>query len=341
MIFSTLSDFIAKFLLGNILGKKFTHMLQIKKSTLKNLYLAILSIIIIFILLILGFSFPKGIYGIKPLKTITYIVNQQNFQMIDSKSSKPTLFFKIFLIILFVLTIIYFLLHPSRLISYILALLFLVFLFLFLPSILNNINFNESSKNLENKSLTENKSNDIDDNNEKNQIEIEPFEYGSKSKDNRLFYILLICFLFLFTFTIVMIFFYNLIKRIIKEIKEGKFSFFSFSKKEKKILINEVKESINTAIHLINTGNSIKDAIINCYIALLYSVKKYAKKSKDPGLTVREFEPILLSIGLEKEDISIICREFEKAKYSNSNIDFNTKEKVLKCLRNCILKLKK
>jgi len=97
---------------------------------------------------------------------------------------------------------------------------------------------------------------------------------------------------------------------------------------------------LNDAIDLIDTKNNVKDAIINCYLALLYSVKKYTKKVKDPSLTCREFEPVLLSLDLAFEDIEVLTYSFEKAKYSNKTILEMEKEKVLASLKNCIIKLK-
>ncbi|MFN3410906.1 MAG: hypothetical protein ACK4YF_01950, partial [Exilispira sp.] len=137
----------------------------------------------------------------------------------------------------------------------------------------------------------------------------------------------------------------NLIKKIISEIKETGLNLFFFNifkkDKSKKILVDEVKTAINEAIDLIDTGNNIKDTIINCYLTLIYSVKKYARESKDPSLTSREFKPILLSLGLYSDDIDNLTYSFERAKYSNQTILLEEKEIVVKSLRNCIKKLKK
>ena len=301
--------------------------------------LVILFISILFFLILLGFAFPKGISGIKPLKTVTYIAQYITYDFQFTESSNPLKFFKWFVFILAILTIIYFILNPSRAVAYLLAILILLSIFLIIPAIvkfLENIE-NPAKTNfaykLKNQNIEDTKQNE-------QQVEVLPYQQKENEKGYKTLYIFLFIFLSAFTLFVVIIFLVNLIKRIILEIKEGKFGFNFFKNRSKKVLINEVQSAINDAIDLIDTKNNVKDAIINCYLALLYSVKKYTKKVKDPSLTCREFEPVLLSLDLAFEDIEVLTYSFEKAKYSNKTILEMEKEKVLASLKNCIIKLK-
>lgn len=299
-----------------------------------------LSICIIIILLILGLSFPKGITGIKPLKTVTYIVQQNILEFQYTESSKPSNLFKIFIILLIVLTIIYLVLNPSKAVAYIFATIFLISFFLIIPKI---IEFLEPTEKLKQITIDKSAQNINLGNKEdsENKLEVLPYEHNENKSSYKLLYIILYFFLSAITLFVVLIFLINVIKRIIFEIKEGKFGFYCFNKRSKKTLINEISNVMNDTIDLIDTKNNIRDAIINCYLALLYSVKKYAKKIKDPSLTCREFEPVLLSLGLDISDINTLTIYFEKAKYSNSIIQNNEKKIVMNSLKNCVIKLKK
>ncbi len=306
-----------------------------------RVYLIFLTSIIILILLLLGLSFPEGIYGIKPLKTIMVITKQQQMMLQSQQQadSNNTLL-KIFIIVLLIVTILYFILHPSKILSYIIALFILIFIFLIVPSLLRILDYSNAKSETINKSETE-KEQKVEL--EENYPETEVVEEQIQNNNNKsyIFYTILVGILGLFFTFIVLIFLFNLIKRIIKEIKDGNFAFFILKDKKKDTLIKEVNHAINTAISLIDTGDDDKNAIINCYIALIYAVKKYAKKTKDPSLTCREFEPVLVSIGLDINDIDFITGEFEKARYSSLKIDESARKDVVKSLQNCIKKLKR
>lgn len=303
-------------------------------------YLIFLASIIILILLLLGLSFPEGIYGIKPLKTIMVITKQQQMMLQSQQEEGNNSLLKIFIIVLLIVTILYFVLHPSKILSYIIALFILIFIFLIVPSLLRILDYSNTKSETINKSEIE-KQQKVEL--EESYPETEVIEEQIQNNNNKsyIFYTILVGILGLFFSFIVTIFIFNLIKRIIKEIKDGNFAFFILKDKKKDTLIKEVNHAINTAISLIDTGDDDKNAIINCYIALIYAVKKYAKKTKDPSLTCREFEPVLASIGLDINDIDFITGEFEKARYSSLKIDEATRQNVVKSLQNCIKKLKR
>lgn len=305
-----------------------------------RVYLIFLTSIIILILLLLGLSFPKGIYGIKPLKTIMVITKQQQMMLQSQQEGGNSSLLKIFVIVLLVVTILYFVLHPSKILSYIIALFILIFIFLIVPSLLRILDYSNAKSETINKSEIE-KQQKIELEESYPETEVVEEQIQNNNNKSYIFYTILVGILGLFFTFIVLIFLFNLIKRIIKELKDGNFAFFILKDKKKDTLIKEVNLAINTAISLIDTGDDDKNAIINCYIALIYAVKKYAKKTKDPSLTCREFEPVLVSIGLDINDIDFITVEFEKARYSSLKIDESARQNVVKSLQNCIKKLKK
>lgn len=305
-----------------------------------RVYLIFLTSIIILILLLLGLSFPKGIYGIKPLKTIMVITKQQQMMLQSQQEGGNSSLLKIFVIVLLVVTILYFVLHPSKILSYIIALFILIFIFLIVPSLLRILDYSNAKSETINKSEIE-KQQKIELEESYPETEVVEEQIQNNNNKSYIFYTILVGILGLFFTFIVLIFLFNLIKRIIKELKDGNFAFFILKDKKKDTLIKEVNLAINTAISLIDTGDDDKNAIINCYIALIYAVKKYAKKTKDPSLTCREFEPVLVSIGLDINDIDFITGEFEKARYSSLKIDESARQNVVKSLQNCIKKLKK
>jgi len=298
---------------------------------------------ILFVLILLGQSFPKGIYGIKPIKTVTYIVLPGITQFQNADSDSTNIFIRIFFILLIILTILYLIFNPLKALSYAIAIFILLFIFIALPSLIKYIDHNKDLNELQKdqQQQEDNKVEEQKNSDEYREYEILPYTPPKNKFNYKLFYIIISVILIGFTSFFLLLFIINFIKKIMEEIKEGKFSIGFYNKKKKKVLIEEVNRAIYEAIDLIDTGNSVKDAIINCYLALLYSVKKYAKKIKEPGLTSREFEPVLISIGLDKLDIEKITTSFEKAKYSSQTISEDEKNMVLKSLKNCILRLKK
>ncbi len=300
----------------------------------------ILSASIILILLVLGFSFPKGIYGIKPVKVINYFVKYSPNQSAYDYSSGSFVWLSIFLIVLLVLSIIYLIFHPFQFASYLLAIIFIIGIFLIIPKLFQISKTIEETPKQEVFENTE-KQEIFLENQQPDKIKVVPLEENENKKSNYTLIIILLSLLIIFSIFVVAIFLVKLISRIIKEIKNGEFYLFSMKDKNKKIFISEIKKVLNETIQLIKDEDNLKSAIINCYIALLYSVKKYAKESKDPSYTCREFIPTFLSIGLELNDIDTITQSFEKAKYSKNPITKEEKDIVIKSLKNCILKLKK
>ncbi len=311
----------------------------------KRLLFLIFSFLIILILIILGFSFPKGRYGIKPFKTVTYIATQQQYFFNEDKGTKNHTVLFIFLILLAIATVIYLITHPSQILIYTAVIIFLFFVFYIVPQMIKS--FNIMDKNLANKHYFEDKPKkeieEEDDDSEKYfpTDELHKLPVNNQRNSYYTFIVILLFVASLFLLYIVIIFLLKIISRIIQEIKEGTFYLFTGKNKDKKVLVSEISDAINEAIYLIDSKNDIKATIINCYLALLYSVKKYANKPKDPSYTCREFEPTLLSLGLEYNDVEIITNNFEKAKYSKLPLTFSDKETILKSLKNCILKLKK
>lgn len=307
----------------------------------QKIILIIISSFVLFLLLIIGFSLPKGIYGIKPLKTITVIVNQEQPKIAETATDKKqSTLYIIFVILLLIGVILYLIFNPSRLLSYIFAFLIIAGIFLLINFILR---FN-TYKQIQ---FTDHPTSEVKSFDFLEKINIQPYEEQStfetlkpKKNPNQLFYIIVVAILILFTVIVLGLFLYQVIKRIIKEIKETGFAFFLFKNKHKKTLVTEVKKAMNEAISLLDNNKNIKNAVINCYIALIYAVKKYAKKVKDPSMTSREFEPVLISLGLESSDIDLITSTFEKAKYSKDNLSSEDKDLVNKSLKNCIIKLK-
>jgi Txe/YoeB family toxin of Txe-Axe toxin-antitoxin module len=80
-------------------------------------------------------------------------------------------------------------------------------------------------------------------------------------------------------------------KEFIKDLKD------SFGKRRKVVKIEKTKETIKTimleAFHKIETGNNLRDSILNCYSALIYAANRFASIVKSPDSTAREFEYLL------------------------------------------------
>ncbi|MFN3411172.1 MAG: hypothetical protein ACK4YF_03330, partial [Exilispira sp.] len=200
---------------------------------------------IFFILILLGLILPKGIYGIKLFKTITYIAQKDiyNYSFLESNGSFK--FFKILIIFLLILTAIYLISSPSKIISYFIAILFLLLLFFVIPSILKSIDYKENSEkiNLFNDKKSEIEIQDFKENEKIDEISF----FTEKDNSNRfyLLYIFLLFFIITITLSLILLFLINLIKKIISEIKETGLNLFFFNifkkDKSKKILVDEVR----------------------------------------------------------------------------------------------------
>ena len=304
----------------------------------QKLIFIILSLSIFFLLILLGFQLPSGVTGIKPIKITSYIVNSQMSQYNLKDTDKSwNIIYRISLLILLLFTIIYLIMNPKKIVSYILTIFLFFLFFVGLPFIQSFLDSHFKLLDLEKQSI-EKLPEPVE---QPVEPEIKPLEdMSDKSKTILLIIASILLFISgLFFLYFLIRFIISFTKEFIKDLKD------SFGKRRKVVKIEKTKETIKTimleAFHKIETGNNLRDSILNCYSALIYAANRFASIVKSPDSTAREFEYTLVYIGLEKTYIETLTNLFEKARYSDLPLTEDDKQNALLAFQSCIKALKK
>ncbi|HQQ20074.1 MAG TPA: DUF4129 domain-containing protein [Exilispira sp.] len=304
----------------------------------QKLIFIVLSLSIFFLLILLGFQLPSGVTGIKPIKITSYIVNSQISQYeLKETDESWKVFYKISFLILLLFTIIYLIMNPKKIVSYIITLILLLLFFIGLPFIQSFLNLHFTQPDLG--KLDNEESSEIE--NQQTELEVKPMEdIGDKSKTTLLLIASILLFIAGSFFLYILIrFIIGFVKEFVRDLKEN------HGKKRTVVKIEKAKETIKSifleAFHKIQTGNDLRDSILNCYSALIYAANRFANVVKSPDSTAREFEYTLVYIGLEKTYIETLTNLFEKARYSNLPLTEDDKQNALLAFQSCIKALKK
>ena len=102
------------------------------------------------------------------------------------------------------------------------------------------------------------------------------------------------------------------------------------------LLIEELAQEAQNAIHALNTGEDLKVTVIRCYSEMTHIVKKQKGIERDTTMTVREFEDHLTGSGLPQEALKTLTRLFEQVRYGGSLAGKQEEQLAIYCLTEII-----
>lgn len=102
------------------------------------------------------------------------------------------------------------------------------------------------------------------------------------------------------------------------------------------LLIEELAQEAQNAIHALNTGEDLKVTVIRCYSEMTHIVKKQKGIERDTTMTVREFEDHLTGTGLPQEALKTLTRLFEQVRYGGSLAGKQEEQLAVSCLTEII-----
>jgi len=87
-----------------------------------------------------------------------------------------------------------------------------------------------------------------------------------------------------------------------------------------------------SALHALESGEDLNNVIIRCYLEMSHILQKEQGLERPETMTAAEFEEFLTQRGIPEDPVRQLTRLFEKARYSNFQLDAQDKETGWKCL---------
>ncbi len=112
----------------------------------------------------------------------------------------------------------------------------------------------------------------------------------------------------------------------------GFFLWFARKREAQSSPLQKIELEALGAISDIDDGADLRNVILRCYYEMNQAVEKQQGMKRAEGMTPREFENQLVSLGIPKEPILQLTRLFEDVRYGEKDMGRETEDLARKCL---------